>query len=147
MRRVSTGIETPNHRRAQDRFLRLGCQSQAVVTSSMRVKSLGPELAESAAAVNATKRQHVFGTRLAPKHARLFAPGADYGFAARLDHSGTDKEAFLTESAILHAGDIADEVTQLFFHRLGLRLAGAFLTDLSNELFDLVVEQPLGPAS
>src|SRR5258706_236767 len=113
----------------------------------MRVKSFGPELGKSAAAVNAPKRQYIFGARLTPKHARLLAPGTDNGLAARFDDSGTDEKAFATKSAILHTRDIADEVPQFFFDSLGLRLAGGLLAQLSNELLDLVIEQPLGPAS
>src|SRR5258705_48441 len=49
----ATAKHTQTKQRAQDRFLRLGRQSQGVVTSRMRVKSFGPELGKSAAAVNA----------------------------------------------------------------------------------------------
>ena len=72
-------------RGAQDRFLRLCGQRQAIVTGGVSIKPVLPELSQPAAAVDAAQGQHIFGTGLAPKHARLLATGTDDRFAARFN--------------------------------------------------------------
>ena len=77
----------------------------------------------------------------------MLAPGPNDGFAARFDHSRADEKGLATKSAVLHTRNIVEEVSQLFFDSFGLRLAVALLATLSDELLNLVIEQPLGPAS
>src|SRR5215204_6726110 len=94
----------------------------------MRVEPELPELIHSSAGVNAAQGEDVLRAGLGPEHAGLFAPCADEGFAAGLDHTGANEVTRLTERAVLHSGDVADKVAQGFFDRLFLRLACAFLT-------------------
>ena len=53
---------------------------------------------------------------------------------------GSDEEAAAAESAILHALDVADEVTQFLFYRLGSGGAGAFLARGLDEMLDFIAE-------
>src|SRR6266481_8000972 len=92
--------------------------------------------------------QYVFGTGLAPEHARLFAARADHGFAAGLDHPGTNEEALAAKSPVFHSLHIMDEVPQLLLDRLSLRLASTFLAGFLDEVFHTVAQQaPDPPAS
>src|SRR5271157_5124811 len=126
--------------RAHDRILRLRRQAEAIVLGSMRVESLFPELIPAVAGMDAAQGQYVFGTGLGPEHARLFAAGADHGFAAGLDDTGADKQALAPKGPVLHSFDIMDEVAQCLVNRLSLRLAGALLTGFFNEIFDPVTQ-------
>src|SRR5258708_7623257 len=123
---------------ARDGILRLGGQREAIVAGGVGIESHFPEFIESPAGADVAKRQDILGSRYAPEHARLFAARADDGFTAGFDDPRTDEEAAAAEGAILHALDVADEITQFLFHRFGSGGAGAFLARRRDELFDLI---------
>src|SRR6266478_1919300 len=132
---------------ARDRILRLRRQRQAVITGSVGVEPLFPELLQATAGMDTAQSQDVFRSRFAPEHAGLLAAGANDRLASGLDDARADEEALAAEGAILHAFHVVEEVTQFLFHRIGLRLAGAFFASLGNELLHLVLEQLPGPAA
>jgi hypothetical protein len=83
--------------------------------------------------------QDVFGPRLTPKPARLFATGTDDGLAAGFDDAGANDEALTAEGALWHAGGIIHEIAQFLFHRSGSGLAQAFLAGLNQEFIHPVL--------
>src|ERR1043166_46067 len=104
-----------------------------------------PKVHEGPTGMKAAQGQHIFCARFTPEHARLLAARTNNRLATSFDYPRADKEAFGSKSSILHSINVLDEVTQLFFHSVGLGFVSAQGTSLSNQLMDLVLEQPLGP--
>jgi hypothetical protein len=69
-----------------------------------------PVAGKFAAEAAATEGDDGIGAADCPKHAGLFEPGTDYGFAASFNHTGTDKQVLLTEIGIAHPISVAVEV-------------------------------------
>ena len=65
-----------------DRILRLGRFEKRLISLGQDFKAVIPKFVELTAGMNASKGQDVLSALTAPKHARLFASGADDGFAA-----------------------------------------------------------------
>ena len=60
--------------------------------------------------MDTAQSQDIFGTWLTPKHARLLTTSTNDRLAAGFDDARANEEALTAESAILHAGDIVDEI-------------------------------------
>ena len=106
----------------------------------MGIKSHFPKVIQSTTGADTAKRQDVLGSGRAPEHARLFAASADDRFASGFDDTRADEEASAAKGAILHTLEVADEVTQFLFHRLGAGGAGGFLARGSDEVLDFIAE-------
>lgn len=113
---------------------------EGIAAGGVGVEAMFPELAEATAAVDAPEGEDVFGARLGPPHARLLAPSADDGFASGLDHAGADEVARGPEGSVLHARDVAYEVSQLFLDLGFSRRPLGLLSSLLDEAFYLVLE-------
>src|ERR1051326_8397934 len=89
--------------------------------------------------------EDIFSALFAPEHSRLLAACSDHRLASGFNHPRADKETLAPERAVLHPVDVADEIPKFLFHRVGLSLTCAFLPAFGNNLFNLVLEQSLGP--
>jgi len=137
---MSSKTRQRNGEGAHDKVLRLSHQAEAIVSSSMSVEALLPELVAAPAGMDGAQSQDVFGTGGAPEHARLFAAGADHGLAAGFDDPGTDEQALPTKGPVLHSLYVVNEIAQLLVYLLSLRLTGAFLAGFLNEVFDTITQ-------
>ena len=80
------------------------CEVEGVVTSGVLVEPVFPEISGAAAGVNAAQGEDVLGAGDRPPHARLFAAGADDGFAAGLDDPRADEQSLPAKRAACRAG-------------------------------------------
>src|SRR5712692_6499216 len=82
-----------------------------------------PIVVEFTAVTAATDGDDRVGAANGPEHSGAFEPGADEGFAARFDHSGTHEQSLLTELRVTYASGVALEIVGL-----GLDLLCQFLS-------------------
>src|SRR5713101_8133436 len=82
-----------------------------------------PIVVEFTAMTAATDGDDRVGAANGPEHSGAFEPGADEGFAARFDHSGTHEQSLLTELRVTYASGVALEIVGL-----GLDLLCQFLS-------------------
>src|SRR5260370_11934517 len=61
----------------------------------------------------ATDGDNRIGAANGPEHSGAFEPGADEGFAARFDHSGTHEQSLLTELRVTYASGVSLEIVCL----------------------------------
>ncbi len=120
---------------------------EAVVLGCGDLEAVFPELVEASAGMDAAEGEDVLGTGFRPEHPRLFAPGTDHGLAAGLHDAGADEVADLPERAVLHALHVGGEVVQGSLDRHFIGFSRALAADFLDQVLDLVLEQPLGPAA
>ena len=123
------------------------CEVEGVVTSGVLVEPVLPEVSGAAAGVNAAQGEEVLGAGDRPPHARLFAAGADDGFAAGLDDPGADEQSLPAKRAVLHARDVVHEIAQGRVDRRRLGAAAGLPSAFVDEPLDAVAQESLGPTT